>query len=706
MVLISAPLNGHNWLSWSRSVRIALEGRDKIGFIDGSCVKPDEGSAEFKQWRITDSMVRTWILNTISKDIVNAYLYANSARSLWLELESRYGECDGPLLYKIQREIGSTKQGNLSVTAYYTQLKQLWDELVCLKPPAMCKCGRCICGSNEAKVEEIEASQLIQFLTGLNESTGHSKDTCFKLHGVPDWYKELTDQKKRNGDGGRAYMAHEGNSVDMPITTAAAGTNLVADLMEALKLIQNKVPQGSLDDYTRVTWTFLMHHKSQTVSILSSFLAKVATQFDTKGQKGYKVFDLDNRVVLVSRDVVFHESTFPYLTSDSSLASDSVILPTPIPDTVPVLSLPVPITESPSSSEQVPPPDPSPSVPPSRPHRHIKPPTWLKDFHCHSTSTYPALASSHDDFGCFLLFWNLIITCRRKVDINNAFLHGFLDEDIYMKPPDGALIQQESICGRRITHWAFETEIAAVKRFLDSEFTIKDLGPAKYFLGLEIARCDTVGRLLYLSFTRPDISFGAQQLSQFVHQPGQPHMDAALHLVRYLKGCPDQGLFFPVSNSPTLTAFCDADWAGCLDSRRSLSGFCIFLGRALISWKSKKQPTVARSTAEAEYRSLANPVFSRTHQNIEIDCHLVRDHYKSGFVLPSYVASKSQLADIFTKSLPASAFRSLLSKLALVSPSQVQLEGGLMRLQNSSSNSYASDFSCQHVFTSTRTRVT
>ncbi|KAL0421888.1 UNVERIFIED_CONTAM: Retrovirus-related Pol polyprotein from transposon RE1 [Sesamum latifolium] len=866
--------------------------RDKIGFIDGSCVKPDEGSAEFKQWRITDSMVRTWILNTISKDIVNAYLYANSARSLWLELESRYGECDGPLLYKIQREIGSTKQGNLSVTAYYTQLKQLWDELVCLKPPAMCKCGRCICGSNEAKVEEIEASQLIQFLTGLNESydsirsqilvldplphvnkafsmilrierqrqNWSSKDTCFKLHGVPDWYKELTDQKKRNGDGGRAYMAHEGNSVDMPITTAAAGTNLVADLMEALRLIQNKVPQDpvrvhfaqademAVDDYTRVTWTFLMHHKSQTVSILSSFLAKVATQFDTKvrtlrtdngteflslpcqnfyintGQKGYKVFDLDNRVVLVSRDVVFMSLPFPTLL---------LIL---------ALSLTLPITESPSSSEQVPLPDPSPSVPPPRPHRHIKPPTWLKDY-CHSTSTYPALASSHDDFmAAFstilepnhylqakgILEWENAMTeelaaleldrykarlvargynqvegedylesfspvakavsvrlllvvassCAwpiHQVDINNAFLHGFLDEDIYMKPPDGAPIPTGKVSGLLVLLVYVDDvlltghskiEIAAVKRFLDSEFTIKDLSPAKYFLGLEIARCDTgtlitqhkyirdiihdagltdckpastplpiglklsaqhsdplpdpgsyrrlVGRLLYLSFTKPDISFGAQQLSQFVHQPGQPHMDAALHLVRYLKGCPDQGLFFPVSNSPTLTAFCDADWA------------------------------VARSTAEAKYRSLgttvcelkwisyllqdlhlnpptpiplycdnqaaihivANSVFHERTKHIEIDCHLVWDHYKSGFVLPSYVASKSQLADIFTKSLRASAFRSLLSKLALVSPSQVQLEGGLMRLQNSSSNSYASDFSCQHVFTSTRTRVT
>ncbi|KAL0458804.1 UNVERIFIED_CONTAM: hypothetical protein Slati_0507600 [Sesamum latifolium] len=127
LVMIFAPLNGNNWLTWSRSVRIALEGKDKLGFIDQSTVKPVEGSAEFKQWRIAYSLVRTWILSTMSKEIVTAFLYASSARSLWMELEAHYGECDGPMLYKIQREISSMSQGNMSFTAYCTNLKQLWD---------------------------------------------------------------------------------------------------------------------------------------------------------------------------------------------------------------------------------------------------------------------------------------------------------------------------------------------------------------------------------------------------------------------------------------------------------------------------------------------------------------------------------------------------------------------------------------------------
>ncbi|KAL0458692.1 UNVERIFIED_CONTAM: hypothetical protein Slati_0496400 [Sesamum latifolium] len=107
MVILSAPLNGKNWLTWSRSVRIALEGRDRLGFIDGSCTKQAEGSKEFRQWRIADTVVRTWILKTISKNIINIFLYTTSVQSLWMELEARYGEYDGPLLYKILQEISS-----------------------------------------------------------------------------------------------------------------------------------------------------------------------------------------------------------------------------------------------------------------------------------------------------------------------------------------------------------------------------------------------------------------------------------------------------------------------------------------------------------------------------------------------------------------------------------------------------------------------
>lgn len=103
----------------------------------------------------------------------------------------------------------------------------------------------------------------------------------------------------------------------------------------------------------------------------------------------------------------------------------------------------------------------------------------------------------------------------------------------------------------------------------------------------------------------PDISFATQQLSQFLSQPTNAHFKVALRVLRYLKGCHGQGLFFLYSSSIQLLGFNDTDWGGCLDTRHSVTGFCFFLSNSLISWKSKKQVTVARSSPEAEYRALA-----------------------------------------------------------------------------------------------------
>ncbi|XP_006606839.1 uncharacterized mitochondrial protein AtMg00240-like [Glycine max] len=101
-----------------------------------------------------------------------------------------------------------------------------------------------------------------------------------------------------------------------------------------------------------------------------------------------------------------------------------------------------------------------------------------------------------------------------------------------------------------------------------------------------------IGRLLYLTISRPDITFAVNRLSQYMKAPRVPHLHVVYHLLQYIKFAPGQGLFFPAQNSLNLTAFVDADWANCVDTRRSTSGFCVFMGNNLLSWHSKKQPIV------------------------------------------------------------------------------------------------------------------
>ena len=178
-------------------------------------------------------------------------------------------------------------------------------------------------------------------------------------------------------------------------------------------------------------------------------------------------------------------------------------------------------------------------------------------------------------------------------------------------------------------------------------------------------------------------------------------MEVALRVVRYLKNAPGQGLFFSSNNDFRMRAYCDSDWAGCPLTRRSTTGYYVFLGPSLISWRSKRQKTVSLSSAEAEYRAMtgacyeltwlrfllrdlgvlhqepallhcnnkaalhiaSNPVFHECTRHIEMDYHYIRENIQDGSVLTRHVSSTHQLADILTKPLGKEFFSYPLSNL-------------------------------------------
>ncbi|KAM0960323.1 hypothetical protein ACFX2I_025293 [Malus domestica] len=221
-----------------------------------------------------------------------------------------------------------------------------------------------------------------------------------------------------------------------------------------------------------------------------------------------------------------------------------------------------------------------------------------------------------------------------------------------------------------------------------------------------------VGALQYLTFTRPDIAFSVHQVCQFMHSPMDSHYAAVKRILRYLKGSPDLGIQL-TPGELDLHAFSDADWAGDPNDRRSTTGFVVYLGPNPISWSSKKQSTVSRSSTEAEYRALSststeidwikqllhfmqiavpcpttlfcdnlsaialayNPVMHQRTKHIEIDVHFVRERVANQLLQVQFVSSNEQFADVLTKGLSTPLFQTHCYNLRLVR-SHPELEGG------------------------------
>lgn len=232
-----------------------------------------------------------------------------------------------------------------------------------------------------------------------------------------------------------------------------------------------------------------------------------------------------------------------------------------------------------------------------------------------------------------------------------------------------------------------------------------------------------VGGLQYLTFTRPDISYSVNYVSQFMHQPTVFHFQLVKRILRYVQGTIHHGTRLLSRGSLNLCGFSDSDWAGCPLTRRSTTGFCIYLGSNCVSWSAKKQHTVARSSTEAEYRALAsaaaeitwvsfilrdiglymsetptifsdnlsalqltvNPVFHARTKHIEIDYHFVREKVALGSLVTRFVRSEDQVADLFTKPLPHSQFCALRVKLGLWPPPQPSLRGAVETEETKSS---------------------
>jgi hypothetical protein len=302
------------------------------------------------------------------------------------------------------------------------------------------------------------------------------------------------------------------------------------------------------------------------------------------------------------------------------------------------------------------------------------------------------------------LLQRIIASLQREFAMKDlGVLHHFLGVTVEPRPSGLFLHQRQFACD--ILERAGMADCKPCTTPVDTQGKLSEaegplLGPQD-----STAYRSLAGALQYLTFTRPDITYAVQQLCLHMHAPREPHLAAMKRLLRYLRGTIGYGLLLSRSSSADLVVYTDADWAGCPDTRRSTSGYAVFLGSNLVSWSSKRQPVVSRSSTEAEYRAVANgvaeaawlrqllaelhrplarsslvycdnvsavylstnPVQHQRTKHVEIDLHFVRDFVAIGAVRVLHVPTTSQFADIFTKGLPSSTFSEFRSSLNVTS---------------------------------------
>ncbi|KAH0708888.1 hypothetical protein KY284_010315 [Solanum tuberosum] len=166
VILIPIKLTGpENYALWSRSMKLALREKGKLGFIDGSCMKAAYKGALEEQWEKCNAIVLSWIASTVTSELLPGIIYASNAKRVWADFEERFDRSDLTRIYHLWSEIAALKQGTDSVTSYYSKLRDLWAELEVMIPSPSCSCD-----DSAAYVNHLRSQRLLQFLMGLNES--------------------------------------------------------------------------------------------------------------------------------------------------------------------------------------------------------------------------------------------------------------------------------------------------------------------------------------------------------------------------------------------------------------------------------------------------------------------------------------------------------------------------------------------------------
>jgi len=188
LVLISKPLNGDNYSTWKRAMTLALNFKNKLCFVNGSIRIPSEETNPegYAVWSRCNDMVHSWIINTVIPEISDSVIYYSTAQEVWEDLHDRFSQSNAPRIFKIQRDIACLRQDQLSISAYYTKLKGLWDEVASYNDA--------VHGAQQ------DHQRLMQFLMGLNDSYSAIRGQILLINLLPNVrqaYSSVSQEEKQ-----------------------------------------------------------------------------------------------------------------------------------------------------------------------------------------------------------------------------------------------------------------------------------------------------------------------------------------------------------------------------------------------------------------------------------------------------------------------------------------------------------------------------
>ncbi|GJS37444.1 retrovirus-related pol polyprotein from transposon TNT 1-94 [Tanacetum coccineum] len=253
-----------------------------------------------------------------------------------------------------------------------------------------------------------------------------------------------------------------------------------------------------------------------------------------------------------------------------------------------------------------------------------------------------------------------------QMDVKTAFLNGELKEEVYVHQPEGFVDPERPhhVYHLKKALYGDPVDTPMVERTkLDEDLSGTPVDQTKYR--------SMIGSLMYLTASRPDLVFAVCMCARYQSRPTKKHLEAVKRVFRYLQGTINMGLWYPKDTAMALTAYADADHAGCQDTRRSTSGSAQFLGDKLVSWSSKEQTQHVISSTElntSRFWLLCPKSYGCSYsrsKHIDIRHHFIREQVEKGVVELYFVRTEYQLADIFTKALPRERFEFILPRLGM-----------------------------------------